>query len=155
MATLTSFLDDYSVASVALSRRNLQNLNQFILIIPPNFLANTIIELQNMEVGLMLLKVNSDISAHDKRHNDDAGFSKSDENCKDYPDYLWAESKGEVSILDILHDPDYVKIIRWGKRRQAEFIIPSENILSASRDLTRAAVVQQIFTNIQNQTDWV
>ena len=118
-------------------------------------MANTIIELQNMEVGLMLLKVNSDISAHDKRHNDDAGFSKSDENCKDYPDYLWAESKGEVSSLDIIRDPDYVKIINLGKRQQAEFIIPSENSLSASRDLISAAVLQQIFTNIQNQSDWM
>ena len=85
VATLKLIVDESAVENAAPSGRTPPNMNKSIVMIPPNFLENTIIELQNMEGGLILLKAKLEIISHGKRHKDDVEFPKVAENFKDYP----------------------------------------------------------------------
>ena len=56
-AILESVADNSTVENVAPFDRTPFKPNQSIVMIPPTFLENTILELQNMEGGLMILEV--------------------------------------------------------------------------------------------------
>ena len=102
----------------------------------------------------MLLGVYSSIVARNKRHKDDADFTKVDEHFKDHPYYICAAFKGELPTLKKLHDPDEGIMMNRRKRRNTKFIFPEENISSVPGYPISTSAVQKLSTNIHNHTEW-